>query len=481
VHRFRVRFGVAPALFAVAAAVATACEEDLAPEPRQPDGFADALALAVLEDLDPDPRVLEVSLEARVQELEIVPGLRTPAWTYAGSLPGPLLRLRAGDRLVVHFKNSLPEPTTVHWHGVRVPVGMDGAVPHSQEPVPPGGTFEYEFDVPDPGLFWYHPHEHSAAQLGFGLYGALLVDPAEPEPEPLGDEVVMVLSDISIDAAGALASPDAGGDIATLFGREGAYVLVNGRRVPKLLARSGLAQRWRIVNTAKARYFLLALPGHTFTRIGGDTGLLAEPVVSNEILVLPGARADVVVRPTGKPGDVVPLTWIPFDRGYGSTELRYPETILDVEIADGATVAAKALPALGPGAEALSTAGATPVDVRLTQALDAEGKLVLGINGQPSWLAPPLQAAVGETQVWTVTNEMEWAHPFHLHGFFFQVLDDAGQHAAPLEWLDTANVPANGTLRFVVRYDARPGMWMFHCHILDHADAGMMGMVNVGR
>src|SRR5512139_976678 len=150
--------------------------DDEVPPAKQPDGFADELALAGVVDLDPDPSVLEVDLEARVTELEVVAGTSTPVWTYSGSLPGPLLRLRAGDRLVVHFKNSLPEPTTVHWHGVRLPNEMDGSPPHSQEPVPPGGTFDYEFVVPDPGLFWYHPHERSAAQLGFGLYGALLVD-----------------------------------------------------------------------------------------------------------------------------------------------------------------------------------------------------------------------------------------------------------------------------------------------------------------
>ncbi len=461
--------------------LASSCGDDdaLPPAPEQPAGFADALAMSTLEDLDPDPAVLEVNLEAKITGLELSPGTTTQAWTYAGSVPGPLLRLRVGDRLIVHFRNSLPEATSVHWHGVRVPNAMDGAPPHTQAPVPPGGTFDYDFVVPDAGLFWYHPHMSSAAQLGFGLYGALLVDPATPEPPGLGDEVVLVLSDASIDpATGAFYAPDQGGDIATLFGREGAALLVNGRVRPTLKARSGLRQRWRIVNTAKSRYYELTLPGHSFERIGGETGLLASPEERASIVLAPGQRADVSVRLAGAPGEVVSLIWNPFDRGYGSVEYRPPEPLLDVAL-EGETVPAEDLPALGGGAEPLDLTGAVPVLARLTQGLDAEGGLVLGINDVPFAEAGPFFATVGETQVWTVTNEMEWAHPFHLHGFFFQELDESGAVVQPAEWRDTVHVPKQDSVRFAVRYDARPGMWMFHCHILDHADAGMMGMIDL--
>ena len=86
----------------------------------------------------------------------------------------------------------------------------------------------------------------------------------------------------------------------------------------------------------------------------------------------------------------------------------------------------------------------------------------------------------GETQIWTVKNETKWSHPFHLHGFFFLPLDEQGKPIRPLEWKDTLNVPLEQTVRFVVRYDDRPGMWMFHCHILDHADGGLMGTVDLG-
>jgi FtsP/CotA-like multicopper oxidase with cupredoxin domain len=139
----------------------------------QPAGWDANLKLKEAEDRNPDPKVVEIDLEARVASLEIVPGVRTNAWTYNGGLPGPLIHVRRGDRLIVHFSNRLPQPTTVHWHGVQVPIEMDGVPGVSQPPVQPGGSFTYDFVVPDAGLFWYHPHVMSAAQVGFGLYGAL--------------------------------------------------------------------------------------------------------------------------------------------------------------------------------------------------------------------------------------------------------------------------------------------------------------------
>ena len=176
----------------------------------------------------------------------------------------------------MRFTNHLPQPTTVHWHGLRIPIQMDGVPGHSQPEVQPGGSFTYDFVVPDAGLFWYHPHIMSAAQVGFGLYGALLVeDPADPVG--IEDEIVLVLSDIGISETGGLESPDSGGPAGMVFGREGTHVLVNGRVRPRLSVRSGAPQRWRILNAAKSRYFQLFLDGQTFTKIGGDNGLQEYP------------------------------------------------------------------------------------------------------------------------------------------------------------------------------------------------------------
>jgi FtsP/CotA-like multicopper oxidase with cupredoxin domain len=244
---------------------------------HQPEGWDAGLALPAAVDINPDPRIVEINLEARVARVEIAPGQSVDAWTYGGHVPGPLIRVRVGDRLIVHFTNSLPSPTTVHWHGLRVPLRMDGVPGVSQPPLETGGSFTYDFVVPDAGLFWYHPHVMSAAQVGFGLYGALLVDDPE-ERIGVADELVMVLSDMALDERGALESPEAGGSIANVFGREGTHVLLNGRKRSSLLVRSGAPQRWRIVNAAKSRYFNLDLGGAPFRQIISTSSRRCSPI-----------------------------------------------------------------------------------------------------------------------------------------------------------------------------------------------------------
>ena len=258
--RRRSRMVVVAALLSVFCVGRAAGQERL-----QPPGWDADLKLPEAADVNPDPHIVEINLEARVAEVEIAPGVRVGGWTYNGGIPGPLIRVRVGDRLIVHFSNKLSKPTTVHWHGLRVPIQMDGVPGHSQPEVQTGESFTYDFVVPDAGLFWYHPHVMSAAQVGFGLYGALLVeDPADGVGA--ADEIVLVLSDIAVTEKGGLESPDSGGSTGMAFGREGNHVLVNGREGSKLIARSGAPQRWRIVNAAKSRYFQRISKGNASRR-----------------------------------------------------------------------------------------------------------------------------------------------------------------------------------------------------------------------
>jgi len=449
------------------------------PASLQPPGWDHDLKLREAVDLNPDPRIVEINLDARIAQVEVAPGVRADAWTYDGGIPGPLIRAHVGDRLVVHFTNHLPQPTTVHWHGIRVPIQMDGVPEVSQPAVQTGGTFTYDFVVPDAGLYWYHPHVMSAAQVGFGLYGALLVeDPAEQVG--VADETVIVLSDIGINDHGALDPPDSGGSTGMAFGREGGYVLVNGKVSPRLVVRSGAPARWRIVNAAKSRFFQIDLDGQKFTRIGGDGGLLEHSVTLDSLVMAPGERADVIVAPKLKPGSELQILSFPFNHGYGSVEFRAAEQLMTLAVTNELPYDGVVTPQLRRRIEPISTAGATPVDLEFTLAQRADGTFEYGINGSPFAKRHPISAKPGETQVWTLVNKTKWSHPFHLHGFFFQVLDESGKHVEPLEWKDTVNVPLEQTVKLVVRYDDRPGAWMFHCHILDHADGGLMGMVDVG-
>ena len=443
-----------------------------------PPGWADGLKLNELADVNPDPKIVEVTLTAKLAEVEVAAGKRVRAWTYDGGLPGPLIKTRVGDRLIVHFKNELEEPTTVHWHGVRVPIEMDGVPEISQPPVPKGETFTYDFVVRDAGLYWYHPHVMSAAQVGFGLYGPLLVEDPD-DGVGVADQLTLVLSDIGFNAKGELEPADSGGSAGMVFGREGAYVLANGRHRPVLKARSGAPQRWRIVNAAKSRFFYLDLEGQEFTVIGVDGGIQERPTKTDILLVTAGERVDVIVTPKGAPGSSLPLRAMLYNRGYGSVEYRSVEDVLTIEFSKEAPVAAKPV-TVTRTMEVPSTAGATPVEMVLSLPPMQNNKSEFLINGVPYWKAKPFLAKLGEKQIWTVRNDSDWDHPYHLHGFFFHVLDEKGEPVRPLALKDTVNVPMKSTVRLLVHFNERPGEWMIHCHILDHAEGGLMGTVVVG-
>ena len=444
-------------------------------------GWQGPARLTELPDLNPDPHVVEIALDARVASVETAPGHRFDAWTYNGTLPGPLIRVRVGDRLVVRFTNNLPQPTTVHWHGLRVPIGMDGVPGVSQPEVPTGGTFVYDFTVRDAGLYWYHPHVMSAAQVGFGLYGALLVEDPTEDASAF-DEVVMVLSDIEVNDKDKLEDPESGGSTGMAFGREGNRILVNGQEVPKMRARAGVPQRWRVVNAAKSRYFEVDPNGPRFTTIGGDGGLQAGPVEKETLVIAPGERIDAIFTPVAKTGNAMTMEWRLFNRGYGSVEARIPiGPLFEITLEGTPPSAPRPYPILRRNVEPLDITGAKEVKVELTIDQRSNGTFEYGINGVPFQKNAPFTAKPGETQIWNLVNTTAWSHPFHIHGFFFQVLDKEGNPVRPLAWKDTVDVPFKSSLRIAVRFDEdRPGAWMFHCHVLDHADGGLMGTVEVG-
>jgi FtsP/CotA-like multicopper oxidase with cupredoxin domain len=304
----------------------------------------------------------------------------------------------------------------------------------------------------------------------------IVEDPSEPAS--LGDEVILVLSDILLDGDGGLLPPLRGDTIASLFGVEGQTILVNGHIHPRLTARAGVRQRWRLVNAAQARFFQIELKGHSLTRIGGDGGLIESPEQSDSLILAPGERADVSLVPHGEPGSDVPLRWIPYDRGFGTAFGQDPQDILTLHIDNSPPVTPAPLPAHLRTIEPLDVDSALPQIVTLGYAQGVDGGPAP--DGQGYWVngkafETMLMGHVGETDVFTIDNQTDWDHPFHLHGFFFQPLDESG---VPIhEWKDTFNVPVKTTRRFVVHYDDRKGNWMFHCHVLDHAEIGLMGML----
>ena len=449
--------------------LALGCSDDAAPPPKAVDNTEIELARA--SDESPEPDVFELTLEARTTEVQLGDGPPTPVWSYNGTVPGPLIEAKVGDRLVVHFQNSLDEETTIHWHGVRLPATMDGTLA-MQDPVLPGGSFDYEFELKDAGLFWFHPHVRSDLQVQRGLYGTILV---RGDDEPAYDrELVVVLDDLRLRADGAIEEyPD---DEGLAIGREGNTLLLNGQVSPTLRAQPGETLRLRLVNTANGRFFNLKLAGHTLRVIGTDGGLIPKPYEVETLLMSPGERYDVLVSLDGKVGEELPLTTEPYERGHGTGD--NPALPIATLRLDGERVEGSSLPDTGPPVELLPAQA--PAESIVLDEGTIDGQLAFTINGATFPDVPPIMVPLGETRVLDVRNDAEMDHPFHLHGFFFQVLEADGVTVPESNRFnkDTIIVPMESSLKLVARFD-EPGMWMYHCHILEHAELGMMGELRV--
>lgn len=443
---------------------------------RLPPLWASELALSELPDLSAAADVVEVELDARAGRVELAPGKSVSAYTYAGSSPGPVIRARVGDTLRVHFTNNLPDPTTVHWHGLEVPASQDGAG-HAGTEIAPGARFDYEFKLLHAGTYWYHPHVRSAEQVWRGLYGALIVE--DPQDPPLGDELTLLLHDVELTSDGAELGPAAAqGDLGRFFGHEGATLLVNGRIQPTIQVYPGSTLRLRVINTSISRYYRLGVEGHKLVRVAGDSGLLARAEPVDDLLLVPGERSELMLTVKSAPSGELKLRSLPYDRFVcgGCSEAK---DLMSIEVVEGVGGSVAAPSGTLSRIEPIDLAGASTRELVLSETM-REGATALAINGLVHGHdGLVLQGKVGSTERWTVRNDTDYDHPFHLHGFRFQVLTRDGVAPAVLEWKDTVNVVAHGRVEFAVYFDDRPGMWMFHCHILDHADLGMMGMLHL--
>ena len=436
---------------------------------------ADVVAYTqALESAPPDEGrvVVRVDLEAREIDWEFVPGQRTRAWAFGGQVPGPTIEAQVGDVLEIRVTNHLPEPTVVHWHGLRIPAAMDGTE-RVQRPVAPGESFTYRFRVQDAGTFWYHSHYNETVQMERGLYGALIVRAPD---EPVFDaDRTFVLDDVELAKNGEIKPP--GGWIESHDGREGSVRLVNGRQEPEVRMAAGQVERWRFVNAASARYVRLSVGGRPFRIIGSGGGLIPSPVTATEVLLATANRIEIAVGPF-EAGAVLRIETLPFNRGSFKSHKR-PELFATVRVGAAAPSMTR-IPARLREIEPLVTGPVTVNrDVRLGFSLGMKHGVEFDINHQQHHHAEPVR--VGELQVWDVVNRSPVHHPFHLHGFFFQVLEVNGKSPDYRSWEDTVNVPAFGKVRIAWLPDDRPGGWMYHCHILEHHAAGMMAHFEVIR
>jgi FtsP/CotA-like multicopper oxidase with cupredoxin domain len=420
---------------------------------------------------------------------------KTAVWCYDGSVPGPEIRLRQGERIRVVAGNRLPKDTTIHWHGVRVPNPMDGAPYVTQPPIQPGESFTYEFTVPDAGTYWYHPHAHSAEEVGRGLMGAFVIE--EPEPPPVDRDLVWVLGDFRLREDASIVGGFDNPMEMSMAGRVGNTVTINGQVVPDRIAvRRGERIRLRLINAAAARIFGLEFRGHHPLVVAYD-GQPVEPHApeGGRVILGPAMRTDLVLDMTAS-GNTAPVIDSFYERlSYKLVELSYTDEppLRAQPLAPPAKLPANTMPEpdiANAHRHEVTLTGGMMGGMGMGGGMGIGGGGMMGsgamwaINGvaMPAGdmrhMKPILTLTRGKTYILAIENKTAWYHPIHLHGHSFRVITRNGRSTKYREWRDTVLLPPRERAEIAFVAD-NPGDWMFHCHILAHQDGGMMSVIRV--
>ena len=434
----------------------------------------------------PESALVQARLVAAPGDVQLVPEKypATGVWAYNGSVPGPVLRARQGDRLRVHVENALQEQTTVHWHGIRLPNAMDGVPYITQRPIEPGASFTYEFALPDAGTFFYHPHQRSYEQVGRGLSGALIVE--ERTPPKIDRDVLWVLADYRLNADASIRGGFGNFMDVSHAGRIGNTVTLNGRVPEAFRVRAGERIRLRLINAAPARAFALEFRGHRPWVIALD----GQPVAPHEpergaVVLGPAMRADLILDMTAAPGSRHTV--------HDGFYRRLAYNLVDIEYGGEAPLPAKAadLPRLADNP-------LTEPDLRAAERHEIvfTGGMMGNMRGLGRGMAwavngiangcgdsglpfePLLVLRKGRSCILHLVNDTRWHHPTHLHGHSFRVISRNGNPTRHREWLDTVMLEPRERAEIAFVAD-NPGDWMFHCHVLEHQASGMMSCIRV--
>ncbi|HQZ70016.1 MAG TPA: multicopper oxidase family protein [Anaerolineae bacterium] len=473
------------------------------------------------------PPPLEIALDAVVERRQFRPGPLTEVWRYqarlisgppeglgwtAGPLPAPVLRLRPGQTLKVHFSNHLPEASSIHWHGLAVPESMDG---HPKDVVPSGGGRVYEFPIlAEPATYWFHPHPHmrTAFQVAHGLAGFLLVvDPTLEADLPSGDrDLPLLIQDRSLNAANVNAYAQ------QMMGFLGDEVTVNGLAGDSIAVEQD-AYRLRLLNGSVTRTYKLAWSdGRPLRAVATDAGLLPAPLDRPYLMLAPGERRDVVVDFSDLPaGAELTLRSLDWDSGgTGGMGMGRPSLIPEgspftvarfrahgegsrTRIFLPAAVRGAALEGNRPAPRAASRhaepINATAVTPDRRVVLDHQGMMQWTLNGRSfemEAVAPDEVVRLGTDAIWewdnSVSTMMMIPHALHIHLVRFKVLErliaprQAAAYATVRDglldegWKDTVLVMPGERVRVGMRFESYAGLFLYHCHMLDHEDMGMM-------
>ena len=428
------------------------------------------------DEIEASGRIHEIDIVAAPTEVQIGNGPPLRVWAYNGQVPGPTIRIRLGDRLRVNFKNRLPDETTIHWHGVRVPNSMDG-VPHvTQPPVRPGESFLYEFTPKDAGTYWFHPHVRGSEQVERGLHGVLIVE--DPTPAPYSRDVMWVVDDWRLDSRQQIDERfNTRHDLAH-DGRWGQLRTVNGSTDAWLTLRPGERIRLRLLNCANGRMIAPSFGPLRPKIIAVDGKYLRAPIELGRFEMAPGNRLDLDIAVETGMSAVVPVV-----DAYSPSRAR---VIANIAV-DGLSVPTPQFPS--PAAAHVpvwSNGHLVPLHHDYRMSARRGGKH--GIEWTFDDL--PFSGHANHRASMTLTrhrfhrvrfsNDSGRLHPIHMHGMFFRLLARNGHSVDEPFFRDTVLVHGRETVDLgIIPTDV--GSWMVHCHILEHAESGMMTLVDVAE
>ncbi len=473
-------------------------------------GDRNSLKIPPLYAGEPDSEARRFRLNLQSGETEFLPGQLTATYGINGSYLGPTLRFSRYERVAFAVSNSLQEETSLHWHGFHLPPTEDGG-PH--QPIGSGETWNPGFEVIQyGGTYWYHSHvmHKSGEQVYKGLAGMIIVDdeehPADLPGEYGVDDIPLILQDRRFDGDGQFQYLNRYEDI--VMGQMGDTILVNGSWRPQFRPSTRLV-RFRLLNAANARTFRVALSdGRQFEMIAGDGGLLESPVPMTELSLAPAERAEIIVRfspgesvnlvslgrevqPVSFPGAMPRMLNQLNSEAFNLLALHCESNLEDRAPLPGALTEIYRLPEsaasntrtfrLNMGNGMRSGADRGPGDGPRNGTGGGAGGGNYAINGRAMDMNYINERVpLNTTEIWEVSNNSPMMHPFHIHNGQFQILDRAGSPppAHEMGWKDTVQVKPGELLRLIMRftdYTDENNPYMYHCHILEHEDRGMMG------
>lgn len=385
----------------------------------------------------------------------------TPMLGFNGSTPGPELRVREGERLQVAFRNALADPTAIHWHGIRIDNAMDGVPGMTQSAVAAGESFDYDFVAPDAGTYWYHSHHQSWEQVARGLYGPLIVE--ETTPPDVDHDITVIMSDWRLEENGQMMGGFGNMHDFAHSGRLGNFAKVI---LSRTTARKGDRLRLRLINTATARIFPVALEGFKGRIVAMDGRPLLQPRFFDEIALAPAQRMDLI----GDVTDTLRFLFLAREQNYemGKITLDGARPPRDTPVGP-----------LPPG----HRPEPSPTPRLLTLRMEGgamggrhSGDDIWAFNGHSGMPKLPLASLTrGETARITLVNDTAFPHGIHLHGHHFQEVYEDG---TPGDLRDTTLLLPDQIRDILCVFD-NPGKWMLHCHMLDHQASGMKTWVEV--